>query len=109
MQKPSALASDELRAIQQGAGREGAGVGPRPGEHLAPRSGESLPILPGIAGRHSVSRSRSSSSAFPPEDPRALRALLPRFPADFPMPIAIVLAYAGVGLHCLPSLINSIR
>jgi two-component system chemotaxis response regulator CheB len=89
MQKPSALANDELRAIQRelvskvlaSAGARGSTLRPDPA---------ALPSLPGIAAGER-SQIEIVVLGISTGGPQALRALLPRFPADFPVPIAIVL------------------
>lgn len=89
MQKPSALATDELRAIQQEL-VEKVLASARARESTLRPDPDTLPILTGMpAGKRA--RIEIVVLGISTGGPQALRALLPRFPADFPVPIAIVL------------------
>lgn len=95
VQKPTALATDDLRLVSEQlvakvmfAGRAAVGSHPPPAPVLATpvlaRAGSASPL--GAVGRYDVLVLGISTGG-----PQALRYLLPQFGADFPVPIAMVL------------------
>lgn len=99
VRKPTALATNDLLSIRDElVGKVTALAGGRGGEF--PRGADLLPPLAATeaAPRPGLVRRRPGQPAFDvlligisTGGPQALRRMLPRFPADFPVPIAIVL------------------
>lgn len=88
LKKPSALANEQLRTIRDELiAKLRAAVG-APVENLAPRKEavRSIPSPPRATNKERIVVIGVSTGG-----PQALRALLPSFPADFSVPIAIVL------------------
>lgn len=87
VRKPSALATDDLRSVRDelidkliaGAGAARGNLQPATTPHLTARS---------AGPRHSVDVVLIGIST---GGPQALRRMMPMFPADFPVPIAVVL------------------
>ena len=89
MQKPSALATEQLRAIKAELIekiRESSGAR----ESTLRAEPAALPSFPPVAISQNA-RIEVVVIGISTGGPQALRALLPRFPANFPVPIAIVL------------------
>jgi len=88
VKKPSALANDELLAIRDELVGKVKAAARAPVEKLKATKAEGKlpPVLAKAAARVDVVLIGVSTGG-----PQALRHLLPQFPADFPVPIAIVL------------------
>ena len=88
LKKPTALANDELRTIRDELIDKLRAAAGAPVENLAPREEPARPVpVPARA----ATKERIVVIGVSTGGPQALRALLPSFPADFPVPIAIVL------------------
>jgi len=86
MQKPTALATEELRAIRIELVEKVRASARAPQSALRPEA----VLLPAVFAHRSV-KIGLVVIGISTGGPQALRALLPQFPADFPVPIAIVL------------------
>lgn len=99
VQKPTALASDDLLRIREELTEKVKAAAQAPPERLRP-----VPALPEVALPEPVRRTSGRISAvvigISTGGPQALRTLIPLFPADFPVPIAIVL-HMPVGFTAL--------
>jgi two-component system chemotaxis response regulator CheB len=91
VQKPTALATDDLRTVRDElVAKIRAAIG-APMENLAPTFAASARIL----RSEPASRAAIVVIGVSTGGPQALRRLLPLLPADFPVPIAIVLHMPG--------------
>jgi two-component system chemotaxis response regulator CheB len=88
LKKPTALASDELRSIRDELIEKLKAAVGAPTENLAPAREAVRSVS---APSTSASKERVVVIAVSTGGPQALRSLLPAFPANFPVPIAIVL------------------
>ena len=86
VQKPSALATHELLEIRQQLLEKVKAAARAPIANL----GDRPPAAPGIFSRHTL-KMDVVVLGISTGGPQALRYLLPQFPADFPIPLAIVL------------------
>ena len=89
VQKPTALANEQLFGIREELVEKIKALGQRP-LHASPTVETPPPSAPTIAPI-SAGRIRIVAIGISTGGPQALRFLLPQFPAEFPVPIAIVL------------------
>ena len=89
VQKPTALASDDLLRIREELIGKVKAAAEAPRDRLLPEPPPKIP-LPGPDRSHRT-RIAAVVIGISTGGPQALRALVPRFPGDFPVPIAIVL------------------
>ena len=88
VQKPSALATDELRAVREQLYEKIIAIAQMPVANLVFASPHAAATLPTLAR---PSRLDVIVVGISTGGPQALRRMIPMFPADFPVPIAIVL------------------
>lgn len=87
VKKPNAMATDELLSIRDELVEKVKAASRAPAERLKPVTERAVaPVVPKHAGTVDIVLIGISTGG-----PQALRFLLPQFPADFPVPVAIVL------------------
>jgi two-component system chemotaxis response regulator CheB len=89
VRKPTALATEDLLRIREELIEKVKAAAQAPLGRMPPPGKAQVPVLPS----HPAAASRVSAvvMGISTGGPQALRALIPRLPADFPVPIAIVL------------------
>ncbi len=98
VQKPTALATNDLLRIREELVEKVKAAAEAPPERLHPEQQPTLP-LPKFR-RAMTGRVAAVMIGISTGGPQALRALMPQFPADFPVPVAIVL-HMPVGFTAL--------
>jgi two-component system chemotaxis response regulator CheB len=92
VQKPTALATDDLRVIRDQLVEKVQTAARAPVDHLlAPPSAIATPLTTPTVVRDSASRAQVVVLGISTGGPQALRQMLPLLPADFPVPFGIVL------------------
>lgn len=97
VQKPTALATDDLLRIREELIEKVKGAAEAPSERLRPVPPPAIAVPEPVRTPARISAVVIGIST---GGPQALRALIPQFPADFPVPIAIVL-HMPVGFTAL--------
>jgi two-component system chemotaxis response regulator CheB len=98
VRKPTALATDDLLRIREELVEKVKATAEAPLERLRPKEQPPVPLPP--PKRAVPCRIDAVLIGVSTGGPQALRALMPQFPADFPVPIAIVL-HMPVGFTAL--------
>ncbi|HWI59235.1 MAG TPA: response regulator, partial [Bacillota bacterium] len=86
VQKPTALATDELFHLREELVEKVKAAGQTPKERLKPQA-----VQTPAAAHRRTTRLEVVLIGISTGGPQALRALLPKFPRDFPVPMAVVL------------------
>ncbi len=98
VQKPTALATDDLLRIREELTEKVKAAAEAPLERLRPQEQTIIPVSE--PKRAATARISVVLIGISTGGPQALRALMPQFPADFPVPMAIVL-HMPVGFTAL--------